>query len=103
MSQNAQLSWRWCARLPSAFRSTFRQVDFWPLCLRGIWLAAAILFVSRDLAAEITLWRAFYRDIHTREELIAQSQRAVALFPIDQHIRNLSLVVERAIRAQKAR
>lgn len=103
MPPNAQPSLRFYASASSVFRCICRRPDLWPLCLRVIWLAGAILFVSRDLAAEMTLWRAFYRDTHTKEELIEQSRRAVALFPFDQHIRNLSLAVEHAVPVQEAR
>lgn len=70
--------------------------------LRGLWLAVALLFALRDLTSETMVVRLFDGSPRSPQQWIAGADAAVAMFPLDQHLRNLrAWIVEEAHKKER--
>jgi len=67
------------------------------LLLRALWLAAALTFAYRDYKAEKLLATVLDQKPHTPQAYLAAGAGAVRWFPIDQHIRNIRMWLDKTV------
>ena len=67
-----------------------------------LWLAATLIFAWRSYQAEALMPTLFDGKPHTVSEYLTVSERAVALFPFDQHLRDSRIFIRKQIEEQLA-
>ena len=96
-SEPSSSQWSWSSFSASRFICQLR--SFSSPFLRALWLGAVVIFISRSYQSEMLLPRILDGAPHTVSEYLTVSDRAVALFPFDQHIRNSRLFIRRRIQS----
>ena len=97
IAQHAPPFLQWQSRHAYLSRFIFPRKRFYSRCWRVGWLAFAVVMSVQDYRAEKQVYVIFNHKPQTPEMFLAEADRAVALFPLDQHLRDVRAAVRRRV------